>query len=71
MRAYMRRAFQLQIDEAPGVWLYDVATFAGLQRRIHPTILRADSWSVHLADWTVPPNERIARDRIGIGGATP
>ena len=71
LRAYMRRAFQLQIDDAPAVWLYDLSTVAGIQRRIHPTVLRADGWSIHLPDWTIPPNERIARDRVGLGGATP
>ncbi|HEY2378901.1 MAG TPA: peptide ABC transporter substrate-binding protein [Gemmatimonadaceae bacterium] len=70
-RALMRRAFQLQIDDAPGIWLYDPTTIAGLQKRIHPTVLRADSWSAHLADWTIPPNERIDRDRVGLGTRTP
>ena len=70
-RAYMRRAFQIQIDDAPAVWLYDPNTIAGIQRRVHPAAFRADSWSVHLADWTIPPNERIDRDRVGIGTGTP
>jgi peptide/nickel transport system substrate-binding protein len=70
-RAFMRRAFQLQIDDAPAIWLYDPNTIAGMQRRIHPAAFRADSWSVHLADWTIPPNERIDRDRIGLGTSTP
>lgn len=70
MHGYMRRAFQLQIDDAPGVWLYDPASVAGIQKRIHPAALRADGWSIHLADWTIPPNERIARDRVGLGTGT-
>lgn len=70
-RAFMRRAFQLQIDDAPAVWLYDPNTIMGVQRRFHPATFRADNWAVHLADWTVPPNERIDRDRIGVGTATP
>jgi peptide/nickel transport system substrate-binding protein len=70
-RAYMRRAFQLQVADAPAVWLYDVPTVAGVQRRIHPAPMRADGWSIHLADWTIPPNERIARDRVGLVAAAP
>ncbi|HEY7237342.1 MAG TPA: peptide ABC transporter substrate-binding protein [Gemmatimonadaceae bacterium] len=70
-RAFMRRAFQLQIDDAPGIWLYDPPTIAGIERRVHAAAFRADNWEVHLADWTIPPNERIDRDRIGLGGATP
>ena len=69
-RAYMRRAFQLQIADAPGVWLYDVPTVAGIQRRIRPATLRPDGWSIHLADWMIPPNERIDRDRIGLVATT-
>ena len=71
MRGYMRRAFQIQIADAPAVWLYDVPTIAGIQRRIHAAPMRPDGWSIHLADFTIPPNERIARDRIGIANANP
>jgi ABC-type transport system substrate-binding protein len=71
MRGFMRRAFQLQVADAPAVWLYDVPLIAAIQRRIHPAPLRADGWSIHLADWTIPPNERIARDRVGLAVATP
>jgi peptide/nickel transport system substrate-binding protein len=66
VRAYMRRAFQIQIDDAPAVWLYESPTVAAIQRRIHPAPMRADGWWAHLADWTIPPNERLPRDRIGV-----
>jgi peptide/nickel transport system substrate-binding protein len=64
---YMHRAFQIQVADAPAVWLYDVPTVAGIQRRIHNAPMRPDGWSIHLADWTIPPNERIDRDRVGLG----
>jgi peptide/nickel transport system substrate-binding protein len=70
-RAYMRRAFQLQIADAPAVWLYDVPTVAGIQKRIRNAPLRPDGWSIHLADWMIPPNERIDRDRVGLVASTP
>lgn len=66
VRAYMRRAFQIQIDDAPAVWLYEPPTIAAVQRRIQPAPMRADGWWVHLADWTIPSNERLPRDRIGV-----
>jgi peptide/nickel transport system substrate-binding protein len=66
VRAYMRRAFQIQIDDAPAVWLYESPTVAAIQRRVKPATMRADGWWVHLADWTIPPNERLPRDRIGV-----
>lgn len=71
MRGYMRRAFQIQIADAPAVWLYDVPTIAGIQRRIHPAPMRPDGWSIHLADFAIPPNERIARDNVGLGTTKP
>ena len=66
VRAYMRRAFQTQIDDAPAIWLYEIPTVAALQRRIRTAPMRADGWWAHLADWSIPPNERLPRDRIGI-----
>ena len=71
MRADMRRAFQIQIADAPAVWLYDIPTTAGVQKRIQTQPMRADGWWIHLADWAIPPNERIDRDRVGLGGTTP
>jgi peptide/nickel transport system substrate-binding protein len=69
MRGYMRRAFQLQVADAPAVWLYDVPTVAAVQKRIQTAGLRPDGWSLHLAEWSIPPNERIARDRVGLVSA--
>jgi hypothetical protein len=37
-----------------------------VHRRLRPTDLRADGWWAGLADWTIPENERIDRDRIGL-----
>lgn len=65
----MKRAFQLQIDDAPAIWLYELPTVAAIQRRIHPAPMRADGWWAHLGDWSIPPNERLPRDRIGIATA--
>lgn len=70
-RAYARRAYQTLVDDAPAVWLYDVLTIAGLQRRVRPEGLRADGWWVSLADWWIPAAERIERDRIGLRAANP
>ena len=69
VRAQMRRAFQIQIQDAPAIWLYELPTIAAIQRRIHPAVTRADGWWAHLADWTIPPNERLPRDHIGVATA--
>lgn len=64
--ALFHRAFQMLIDDAPAVFLYDVLNLAGIHKRIRPADLRADAWWANLADWSIPANERIDRDRIGL-----
>ncbi len=70
-RAYARRAYQLLVDDAPAVWLYDVLTIAGVHRRVHPEGMRADVWWANLADWWIAGSDRIERDRIGLRSAVP
>jgi len=65
-RAYARRAFEIIIEDAPGIWLYEPPTVAGIHKRIHPTHMRADGWWSGLAEWWIPASERNARDRIGL-----
>ena len=62
-RAYYRKAYATIIDDAAAVWLYEPASVAGMHRRIHPAGVRADAWWANLADWSIPPEERSARDR--------
>ena len=65
-RDQSHRAWQMLVDDAPAVWLYDVLFMHAVHRRIKPTDMRADGWWSGLADWTIPANERIDRDRIGL-----
>jgi peptide/nickel transport system substrate-binding protein len=65
------RAYQTLVDDAPAVWLYDPLLIAGVHKRIRPERLRADGWWTGLADWWIPANERIDRDRIGLRPAQP
>ena len=63
---YFRRAYETIIADAPAIWLYELRPVAGAHARIQPAFLRADGWWAHLADWTIPPDQRIDRDRIGL-----
>jgi peptide/nickel transport system substrate-binding protein len=65
-RAYARRAFEIVIEDAPGIWLYEPPTIAGIHKRIHTTPMRADSYWSGMADWWIPASERTPRDRIGL-----
>ena len=65
-KAYARRAFQQIADDVPGIWLYDVVYVAALNRRLDVPPLRVDSWTMNLADWSIPAAKRIDRDQIGL-----
>lgn len=65
-RAYFRRAYQMIIDDAPAIFLYEPRQTAGAHKRIMPANMRADSWWANLADWSIPADQRIDRDRIGL-----
>jgi peptide/nickel transport system substrate-binding protein len=69
-KAYARRAFEVLVHDAPAIWLYDIASLAGVHRRIRTTGMRADGYWSGLADWNIPASERIARDRVGLATAT-
>lgn len=65
-RAYARRAAETMIEDAPGIWLYQTPTIAGLADRIRTTTMRADEYWSGMADWWIPADQRTARDRIGL-----
>jgi peptide/nickel transport system substrate-binding protein len=70
-KQYAHRAYQTLIDDAPAVFLYDNLTVAGVHKRLRPVDMRASAWWFGLADWSIPPGERIERDRIGLRPAQP
>ncbi|HUF26898.1 MAG TPA: ABC transporter substrate-binding protein [Gemmatimonadaceae bacterium] len=63
-RTYWRRAYQTIIDDAPAIWLYEPRMVAAHHRRLRITEFRADAWWAGIPEWSIPPDERIARDRI-------
>ena len=69
--AYYHRAYQTIIDDAPAIWLYEVPGMGAINKRIHPAGVRADGWWADLAAWSIPDDQRIARDRIGLADAQP
>lgn len=68
-RALYRRAYQIWVDDAPAVLLYEPNLVAGAHKRIRLATLRPDAWWAYLADWSIPPSERIDRDRVGLAAA--
>ncbi len=51
--ALVRRAYQVVLDDAPAVWLYEPRNVAAVRRDLRPTRMRADAWWAGLADWAV------------------
>jgi peptide/nickel transport system substrate-binding protein len=70
-KAYSSRAFQVAMNDAPAIFLYDLMLVYGMNRRFTPAPMRTDEWWANLADWSVPAAKRIDRDRIGLTPATP
>ncbi|MGI9078609.1 MAG: peptide ABC transporter substrate-binding protein [Gemmatimonadaceae bacterium] len=65
-RRFYRRAHELIMKDAPAVWLYELVSVAGIDRRIQPAGIRADAWWAGIADWFIRADQRIARDSIGL-----
>jgi peptide/nickel transport system substrate-binding protein len=63
-RSAFTNAFGIINQDAPAVWLYEAKTILGLHKRIRTPRMRPDAWWIGLGDWSIPPSERILRDRI-------
>ena len=50
-RAQFNRAYQLIVDDAPAVWLYEPRNFAAISKRVDPVGMRADAWWASLPEW--------------------
>jgi peptide/nickel transport system substrate-binding protein len=62
-RAHFTRAYQIIIDDAPAIWLAEPRVIIGIHKRLNTTAMRPDAWWANIADWSIPPDKRIARDR--------
>lgn len=51
--ALFRRAYQIIVDDAPALWLYEPRNLAAVRSHLKPTGMRADSWLAGLSDWEV------------------
>ena len=60
---FWQRAFQQIIDDAPAIYLYEERQIGIMHVRIQPQRMRTDAWYSDLADWSIDPTQRIARDK--------
>jgi peptide/nickel transport system substrate-binding protein len=66
--ALFRRAYQIIVDDAPALWLYEPRNLAAVRSRLVPTGMRADSWLAGLSDWEVQ-GSRAQRASAGSSSA--
>lgn len=63
-RRLLARA-QAQInDDAPAAWLFEPHLMLAVHRRLRVAGVRSDAWWAGLADWSIRPAQRIARDAV-------
>ncbi len=65
------RAFQLIADDVPAIFIYDLVFLNAVHRRVNVGPIRADGWWQTMSNWSIAPDKRIARDRIGLAAAKP
>lgn len=70
-KSYAARAFQMINEDAPAIFLYDMVLTYAVNQRVNVGPMRTDGWWSDLADWTIAPDKRIDRDRIGLTPAKP
>jgi peptide/nickel transport system substrate-binding protein len=66
-RAHYRRAYQTIVADFAAVWLFEARYAAAAHKRLTIRGIRADAWWAGLPEWTVAPEQRLARDRVGLG----
>jgi peptide/nickel transport system substrate-binding protein len=49
-RAY-RAAYEIILEEAPAIWLYEPWALSGISRAIRPVGIRPEGWWMQLGDW--------------------
>jgi ABC-type transport system substrate-binding protein len=65
-RAHAKQAFTTIINDVPAVWMYEPRTAQFVHKRIRTAHVAPTAWWRGLADWSIPPGERIPRDQIGL-----
>jgi peptide/nickel transport system substrate-binding protein len=63
-REAFSRAYNIINEDAPAVWLYEVRKIIAVHKRVHTNVMRPDAWWFDLAEWFIPADNRLLRDRI-------
>jgi peptide/nickel transport system substrate-binding protein len=63
-RGFFTRAYGIINEDAPALWMYEPKNLIGIHRRVSPVAMRRGAWWFGLADWSIPPANRLPRDEI-------
>jgi len=69
-QAHARQAYETLMADVPAVWMYEARTAALVHKRFRTAHMTPGAWWVGIADWSIPPAERIPRDRGPISTAS-
>jgi ABC-type transport system substrate-binding protein len=69
MRAHFALAWRIIADDAPAIWLAEPRRVMVVHKRIQTAGLRPGAWWAGLAKWSIPADQRIARDLPAAGAA--
>ena len=63
-KRYFTTAYQTIIQDAPAIWIAEPRQIIGYHSRLQLGTLRPDAWWIHIPDWSIPRDKRIARDSV-------
>ena len=61
-RAHYRKAYQIIVDDAPAIWLYEPPSLAGSNSRVRLGTIRPDAWWMGIPGWSIAPGKQLPRD---------
>lgn len=70
-KALYRETYQGILDDVPAVFLFEPRVIAAVHKRFRTPPFRADGWWKNITEWSVPAEERIDRDNVGLPAQKP
>lgn len=61
-KAHMRRAYQIAVDDAAAIWLFEIRSAAVVHSRYDIPSWRPDAWWLTVGEWSIDPDQRLPRD---------
>lgn len=69
-KSHARQAFETINGDVPAIWMYEARSAPLVHKRFRTAHIAPGAWWVGIADWSVPPAQRIERDKIPLSTAS-